>query len=87
MHPTRYFTRRQASEHLRERGLPCTAASLAKMALNYSGPPMVRWGRRRVLYETGALERWAASRLVTHQINNNDEPGAPTRSAIAEETA
>jgi hypothetical protein len=93
MHPTHYLTRKQASQFLRERGLPCSAASLAKMAPSDSGPPMVRWGGRRVLYKTDALERWAASRLVpsltrSHQIENNEEPPrAPTLTAFAEETA
>jgi hypothetical protein len=92
MHIKKYLTRKQASEHLRGRGLPCATASLAKMD-PIDGPPIVRWGRRRVLYEIDALERWASSRLATsfareHETSKVEElPHAPKLSTTAEESA
>jgi hypothetical protein len=90
MHIKKYLTRKQASEHLRGRGLPCGTASLAKMALIGSGPPIVRWGRRRVLYETEALESWASGRLATsfareHEIKNVEEPSHALKLSTAAE--
>jgi hypothetical protein len=64
MHPKEFLTRREASEHLKSRGLPCAVATLAKLATVGGGPQMIKFGTRRVLYRPSALDAWAAAKLA-----------------------
>jgi hypothetical protein len=63
MHPKEFLNRREASEYLKNRGLPGAVATLAKLACVGGGPVMHRFGARRVLYLPADLDAWAESKL------------------------
>lgn len=56
------LTRSQAAEALTEEGLPIQAQTLARLAVEGSGPPYRIWGRRPI-YALSDLHTWADSRL------------------------
>jgi hypothetical protein len=60
-----YLNRREAAEYLRARGIPCSPATLAKLACVGGGPQLCRFGNARVLYRPGDLDGWANARLTT----------------------
>jgi hypothetical protein len=56
------LNRTAAAEFLNENGLPIAANTLAKKAVDGSGPPYQVWNGHAT-YETADLLEWAASRL------------------------
>lgn len=65
---TKYFNRREASEYIREQGLPCAPATLAKMA-TVGGGPIYRKFSRNVVYTREDLDAWILSRLSAPKTN------------------
>lgn len=69
--PTRFLSRREASEYLSSLGLPVAVATLAKYATVGGGPEFQSFGRfPRYLPE--ALDRWAESRLSAPRKSTSD---------------
>ncbi len=56
------LTRTEAAQYLTTIGLPIAATTLAKKAVDGSGPPF-RIGNGRALYETTDLNEWAQTQL------------------------
>jgi hypothetical protein len=56
------LTRSDAAKFLTDRGLPIAPNTLAKKAVDRSGPPYQVWNGQAT-YETEDLMAWAASRL------------------------
>ena len=62
-----YLRRRQAAEWLLERGIPCRASTLAKLAVIGGGPKYIKFGRIP-LYREVWLSEWVAERLGLPQL-------------------
>jgi hypothetical protein len=62
MNSGRFLRRREAAQYLHERGIPCGAKSLAKLAVIGGGPVFRRMGRIP-LYEVEELDRWIEAQL------------------------
>lgn len=58
----RLLTRHEASEYIREKGLPASSATLRKLACVGGGPKFRRFGRH-VRYDPSDLNAWIESRL------------------------
>jgi hypothetical protein len=58
----RRLNRQEAARFLTEAGLPIAASTLAKKAVQGSGPPF-RIGNGRALYDTVDLREWAEAQL------------------------
>jgi len=65
----RYFRRKEASEFLRQLGIPVAAATLAKMACMKEGPPVHHFGRV-CLYLESELLRWVKDRMSAAAMKN-----------------
>jgi hypothetical protein len=59
---TVYLSRREASNYLKARGVPCAATTLSKMVTVGGGPPVCRFGRVP-LYRPVDLDRWIEQRM------------------------
>jgi len=62
MNSSRFLRRREAAQYLQERGIPCAAKTLAKLAVVGGGPIFRRIGRIP-LYQADDLDRWVTSKL------------------------
>lgn len=78
MHPHDYITRKEASDFLKERGLPVAPTTLAKYASLGGGPPMHHFGRR-VLYNPATLLDWANSKLSGPSQSTSDRNSSEDR--------
>jgi hypothetical protein len=58
----KYFDRKKAAEYVRDQGLPCAPATLAKMA-TVGGGPVFRKFSRSVVYTQDDLDEWILKRL------------------------
>ena len=63
MNSKEYLSRREASEYIEARGLPCAVATLNKLACVGGGPLIVYFGTRRPRYRPADLDSWVASKL------------------------
>jgi hypothetical protein len=59
---TVYLSRREASDYLKARGVPCAATTLSKMVTVGGGPPICRFGRVP-LYRPTDLDKWIEHRM------------------------
>lgn len=59
-----YLSRPEAAAYVRAKGLPCTKATLQKLATVGGGPAYQRFGHRAV-YRTADLDAWIESKLTT----------------------
>jgi len=57
-----WLNRQDAARFLTQRGLPIAATTLAKKAVEGSGPPYAVWNRR-ALYSVDDLLKWAEAHL------------------------
>jgi len=57
-----FLTRREAAAFVREMGLPCATATLAKFATIGGGPSFQKFGRN-VIYTPAGLCKWVSERL------------------------
>lgn len=71
MNQPHYLSRKQASAHLAERGLPVAAATLAKLAVVGGGPEFHKFGRFP-RYTPEALDAWAATKLSGPRRSTSD---------------
>ena len=74
MNQPHYLSRKQASAHLAERGLPVAAATLAKLAVVGGGPEFHKFGRFP-RYTPEALDAWAATKLSGPRRSTSDLDG------------
>lgn len=58
-----YLSRREASDYVRSRGLPCATATLSKLATIGGGPIISYFGPRNPRYRPADLDAWIASKL------------------------
>jgi hypothetical protein len=72
-----FYSRKDASRILTDRGIPTAPATLAKFATTGGGPEMTKFGRR-VFYTAPSLDAWVASRAFT--FRSTSEPGNRYRS-------
>ena len=63
-----YLTRREAAAFVREKGLPCALATLAKLATVGGGPNFRKFGRN-VVYLPSDLDAWISNRLSAPKSN------------------
>lgn len=75
------LNRKETAEWLSERGYPIASASLAKKAVDGSGPPYVIWNGRAV-YETEDLLEWVAY-SAGEKARNTAAHARPARPALA----
>lgn len=69
--PERFFTRPEAAAHVRERGVPCSAGTLAKLA-SIGGGPAYRTFGRRALYTARDLDTWVAGKLSAVRLSTTE---------------
>jgi hypothetical protein len=62
MDSRRFLRRREAAQYLQQRGIPCAAKTLAKLAV-IGGGPAFRCIGRIPLYEVEELERWIEAKI------------------------
>ena len=60
------LTLRYLDEAGAARGLKVGRRTLQRWRSTGDGPPFIRAGRRRVLYDVEAIKQWAASRTFAH---------------------
>lgn len=60
-------TRRYLDEAAAARLLDLSGRTLQRYRRNGDGPPFIRAGARRVLYDVAEIERWAAGRTFAHR--------------------
>jgi hypothetical protein len=60
--PKSYLSRTEASEYLRDLGLPVAPSTLAKLAVIGGGPPYIKF-MSRARYKPRDLDDWAASKI------------------------
>jgi hypothetical protein len=73
------LTRSDAAKFLGENGLPIAPNTLAKKAVDGSGPPYQVWNGRAT-YDTQDLLEWASSRLgpkLRHTADRRRNPASP----------
>ena len=63
--PSPYIRRADAAAYIREQGLPCTTATLAKYASLGGGPAYAKFGNA-VVYTRADLDAWVESRMQRH---------------------
>ena len=68
-----YLKRPEASDYVKDKGLPCSPASLCTWATTGGGPPFRKFGRN-VVYTTDDLDAWIDSRLSGPKASTCD-PG------------
>lgn len=78
--PLKFLRREQAAQYLQERYGFGARSSLAKWAVDGSGPKFRLMGRYPV-YQPEDLDRWALSRLGGLQSSTSDKDGATKRDA------
>jgi hypothetical protein len=66
------LNRRQASEHLRGRGISRAPSTLAKLATIGGGPEFQKFGRQPV-YTEEALDHWLESKLSAPKRSSSSE--------------
>lgn len=59
-----YLNRKQASEYIQAKGLPCAKKTLERLASVGGGPNYQRFGGR-VVYTTEDLESWIEKKLTS----------------------
>ena len=70
--PTRYLRRHEAARYITETwGIPCTAKSLAKLAVVGGGPEFRKAGPFP-LYEPGDLDVWCRAKIGPKQKATSD---------------
>lgn len=69
--PEKFFTRPEAAAHVRERGLPCTEGTLAKLA-SVGGGPAYRTFGRRAFYTAADLDAWVANKLSAPRMSTTE---------------
>jgi hypothetical protein len=85
MKPTRYFSRDEASEYLKNRGFKIAKQTLAKYAVTGGGPIYRNFGTR-VVYDPLDLDAWVEARLTarrrsTSEVSPDRSDGEPLRQA------
>jgi hypothetical protein len=60
-----------ASDRLKERGLPIEASTLGKLRCIGGGPPFMKWGRKP-RYSAELLDQWAEERLGGPRHSTSD---------------
>jgi len=58
-----HLSRGEAANYIRDKGFPCSKASLAKLAVVGGGPRFVKFGRFP-RYTAEALDTWISSKLM-----------------------
>jgi hypothetical protein len=71
MKPTRYFSRDEASEYLRNRGFRIAKQTLAKYAVTGGGPAYRTFGTR-VVYDPPDLDAWVEARLTARRRSTSE---------------
>jgi hypothetical protein len=67
--------RREAAAYVRdEHGLPCSVAELERLASSGRGPKFQRLDGWRPIYDSEALDEWAAGRLGPVIVKASDHP-------------
>lgn len=59
---TRYLTEAETARHLK-----ASRRSLQRWRVDGNGPPFIRVGARRVLYDADAIARWTDGRTFAHR--------------------
>lgn len=67
-----YKNRKEAAGHVRERGLPCSHTTLAKLATLGGGPAFHKFGRNAV-YTTEDLDAWIEGKLSAKRLSTSVE--------------
>jgi hypothetical protein len=74
------YNRKDAAAYIRERyARPCTVGLLDKLAVKGTGPEFRRSGGRWVIYEEGALDKWARSLIGAPQRSTSESPPTARR--------
>jgi hypothetical protein len=66
-----YLTRKEASDYIKSKGIPCSPKTLAKYATIGGSPEYRLFGNRRVVYEAEALDRWIENKLSKPVTSTN----------------
>jgi predicted DNA-binding transcriptional regulator AlpA len=69
-------TARYLDEAAAARFLNISARTLQRWRVDGGGPPFIRAGARRVLYDAVEIERWAAGRSFPHRASELARTGA-----------
>jgi hypothetical protein len=71
----RYLTRRAASKHLNEKGVPVKVSTINKSRMDGDGPvPDLYYGRQE-LFLPETVERWAEEHLLSRKPRRLDANG------------
>jgi hypothetical protein len=76
MKPTRYFSRDEASEYLKNRGFRVAKQTLAKYAVTGGGPAYRTFGSR-VVYDPSDLDAWIDQRLTMPRRSTSEARPVP----------
>lgn len=63
-----YLNTREAAAHIRDKGLPCSPNTLAKIRCVGGGPKFYSFGRR-IVYSPAELDEWITERLGAAKSN------------------
>ena len=74
----RFLSRREAANHVKERGLPAAESTLAKYATVGGGPEFQKFGHR-VFYTEEALDAWITSKLSGFVASTSELRRSPDR--------
>ena len=78
-----FLNREKSAAYVRDKGLPCTKATLAKLACIGGGPKFRKFGRN-VVYTAPDLHAWIEARLtdpVAHTSDRVPPNGKPSTDA------
>lgn len=79
------LNRREAAAYVRdEHSLPCSVAELERLASSGRGPKFQRLDGWRPVYDSDALDEWAAGRLGPVIVKASDHPIRARRAALRE---
>lgn len=72
MEQVTYCDRHSAARYIQNRGFPCAASTLRKLACIGGGPAFRKFGRR-VVYSTADLDSWIDGRLSKPLSSTSEE--------------
>lgn len=67
-----FLNREKSAAYVRDKGLPCTKATLAKLACVGGGPTFYKFGRN-VVYLPFDLRNWITARLSGPKTSTSDQ--------------
>jgi hypothetical protein len=76
-----YLTRKQATAHIRKKGIPCGIAQVAKLAVEGTGPQF-RYAGKYPLYTEQDLDDWIEARLSAPARSTRLRSGASAQPRI-----